>query len=374
MIRSDEHWLELADSFSAAALGSTGWDTPLSGFAAACGAHAGQLVGFGADTAIPFNLITGIDPGMGHEFIEVNGGDPNVNPRVRAGLASPVLKVLADADYVIGDEMSRSTPYTDLCRKYDIPFICQTNLVKEDQLLIGLAVLRTARQGHITAEDRAAFASMTAHVRSAARTQIALESRGAELLAGTLEALSFAAFVCDRLGRIRAMTPMAERLASAGNGIQVRQGHFHAALPTDDLTLNKAIHMAANRTGPRTTQLLQTVVVRSKTAQISSPLVLDVISLSAQAHEFTFSACVLIIARGKKSTATRNAFILQTAYGLTAAEAEVALLLATGQTVEAIAMHRAVSDSTIRSQFKSIFSKLGVSRQIEIAVLLSELL
>ncbi len=373
MIHSDEHWLELADSFSTAALGSTSWETAISSLAAACGAQTGQLVGFGADAAIPFNWMTGNDPQLNAEFIKVNGGDPHVNPRVRAGLSSPVLKVLADADYVIGDEMTRITPYTDLCRQYDIPFICQTNLVKEDQILIGLAVLRTARQGHITGEDRDAFRSVAPHVRAAVRTQMALEGRGAELLAGALESLSFAAFVCDRRGKVRAMTPMAENLLGEGNGIQLRHGRFHAALPADDLALNKAIHNAAHRSGPRGFQLLQTVVVRGKARPVTMPLVLEVIALPAQPYEFTFAPRVLIVARGNRSTATRNAFVLQTLYGLTSAETEVALLLAEGHPVEAIALRRAVSDSTVRSQIKSIFSKIGISRQIELAVLLGEL-
>lgn len=372
MIRDDEHWLKLTDNFNAAALGSSSWETALTELAEACGARSGQLVGFGSDAAVPFNLMTEIDPQIAIDFVAMNGGDPKVNPRVRAGLAAPTLKVLADDDYIVGDEMTRPSLYVDVCRKYDIPFICQTNLIKDQQLLIGLAVLRTARQGHITGEDRDAFKAIAPHVRTAVRTQIALEGRGPELLSSAMESMSMAAFVCDRLGRVRTMTQDAERLVRDGNVLQLKLGYFRAALPADDVALSRAIYEAANGFGPQKAQLLRTVVVRRKSREFNTPLVLDVIALPAHAHEFTFAARVLIVARGNRTSAAQSALVLQTAFGLTGAEAEVALLLAAGHAVEAIARRRAVADSTVRSQVKSIFSKLGISRQMELAALLKE--
>jgi len=78
--------------------------------------------------------MTDVDPGIVPDFVAVDGGNPRLNPRVRVAITAPVLKVLADADYVIGDEITGRTPYADLCRRYDIPYIFQTNLVKEDGL------------------------------------------------------------------------------------------------------------------------------------------------------------------------------------------------------------------------------------------------
>lgn len=372
MIRSDEHWLKLADNFSNAALGASSWDLALAGLAEACGARGGQLIGFGADAAIPFNLVTGADPQMGPDLVSVNGGDPKVNPRVRAALTASELQVLVDNDYVVDDEMIRPGPYADMCRKYDFPFVCQTNLIKEDGLLIGLAVLRTSRQGHITREDRDAFKVIAPHVRAAVRTQMILEGRGAELLAGALESMSFAAFACDRHGRVRAMTPTAEKLARENSSVRLKLGYLQAASHADDLVLCEAIYEAAHRSGPKKTRLVRTVVLHRKPGNNSAPLLLDVIALPPQPLEFTSAARVLIVARGNRTDAAQNTFLLQTAFGLTGAEAEVALLLAGGHSIETISLRRAVSDSTIRSQIKSVFSKLGISRQMELAALLKE--
>jgi len=57
-------------------------------------------------------------------------------------------------------------------------------------------------------------------------------------------------------------------------------------------------------------------------------------------------------------------------YGLTPAECRVALLLGDGHAPRKIAEMVGVTDNTVRSQIKSIFSKTGVKRQGELIRLL----
>jgi len=61
---------------------------------------------------------------------------------------------------------------------------------------------------------------------------------------------------------------------------------------------------------------------------------------------------------------------LNTHYGLTPAESRVASLLADGHAPRTIAAMIGVSDNTVRSQIKTIFSKTGVCRQAELVRLL----
>jgi DNA-binding CsgD family transcriptional regulator len=68
-----------------------------------------------------------------------------------------------------------------------------------------------------------------------------------------------------------------------------------------------------------------------------------------------------------------DANILQEIFGLTKAEARLALRLACGETLEDIAEEHDVSISTARVQLKSIFAKTGTSRQAELVGLLTRL-
>ncbi len=64
---------------------------------------------------------------------------------------------------------------------------------------------------------------------------------------------------------------------------------------------------------------------------------------------------------------------LQTLFGLTQAEATVAIALTEDQTIAEIAAGRGVSDETVRSQIKAIFRKVGVSRRAGLIHIVSQL-
>jgi DNA-binding CsgD family transcriptional regulator len=61
---------------------------------------------------------------------------------------------------------------------------------------------------------------------------------------------------------------------------------------------------------------------------------------------------------------------LSSRFLLTPAEAQIALGIADGETLAAIAEARGVSVSTARTQLKSVFAKTGTHRQAELVALL----
>jgi DNA-binding CsgD family transcriptional regulator len=64
---------------------------------------------------------------------------------------------------------------------------------------------------------------------------------------------------------------------------------------------------------------------------------------------------------------------LERLYGLTPAECRVAAGIAGGQTLEALAATLGVSENTVKSQLQSVYDKLGVHRQAQLAKLLLSL-
>ena len=372
MIQNDEHWLALTDAFHGAAFGQHGWYGALEGLAEATGSQIGELITVGANAAVPINIMTNMDPDFNRAFIEAGGGDPAINPRVNAGMNAPILKVLAESDFISPSDYKRHPHYQEFARPWDIPYICLSTLERNSDLLIGLAVVRTHQQGHITDKQREIFAMLAPHVRAAVRTQLALEGEGAALLTGAMDALSIPAFVCDRCGRVRSLTPAAEQLLSLDRGLQLRLGQLHAANPVDEKSLKDAIDTAVRGPLIGGSSVLQTVVIRHCALNTPS-MVLDVITLPARQFEFSFAPRVLVLARGERGPEGRRAAILRTAYALTSAETEVAIHVSNGKPLEAIAAIRGVSVETVRSQIKSILAKLGVKRQIELVATVSQL-
>ncbi|MBW3566851.1 MAG: helix-turn-helix transcriptional regulator [Proteobacteria bacterium] len=372
MLRDDEHWLALTDAFYSAALAQQGWYEALHDLAEATGSANGELIGLGANAAVPFNIFTNIDPDFEKAFVEVGGGNPLLNPRVNAGMNAPVLKVLAESDFITPEEHKRHPHYREFASKWNVPYICLTPLERNNGMLIGLAVARTAGQGHITEPQREIFASFAPHVRAAVRMQIALEGEGAALLVGAMDSLSMPAFIHDRLGKVRALTPAAEQLLSAGRGLTMRAERLVATHPANDRALNDALNIALRGRAIGGPPGLQTVLIRQEVLGEPS-LVLDIITLPSRAFELGFAPRVMVLARGERGNEERRAAILKTAYALTPAETEIALHVANGLAPDVIAAMRGASVATVRFQIKSIMVKIGVRRQVELASLVGRL-
>ena len=355
---TEETTTAVIQAFQTAAVGTGSWTDALAALAALTGSRSGQLIGLGDESAVPFNWVTETSPEHVEEFVQVDGGNPRVNPRVRAGSRSAPLQVLAEADFTDPNERLRPD-YADFVRRQDIPWICLASLVREPELLIGLAVLRTERQGHIDDARKRLFGLVAPHAEQAVRTQMALQGQGADLVAGAMEALSMAVFVCDAQGRVRAMSPQAEAVLSSGGHLRLRNGQLAAITDADTRMLRLALRSAAFarlQTGPPTVMVLND-------ATGVAPLLVEVATLPGDHNAFGLGVAALLIVRNPRNAEGRAARMARALYGLTQAETAVVADLVNGLDPQTIARRSGVSVGTVRTHIRHIFEKAGVRTQ-----------
>jgi len=369
MLCSDERWLSVTDAFYSAAIDGKGWNTALEGLAAASGSRAGELIGLGSAHTVPFNWVTDLGPDWVEAFLAIGGGDPRINPYVRVGSQARELEVLSSGQFISAEERRNGFFMNEHAVPWGLEYCCLTPLVKQAGMLVGLAVLRSGRQGEISEHQRAVFASIAPHVRAAVRMQMALEHQGAAIMANALESLSLAVFICDQLGTVRSMTPAAEKIVSQGTGLRLRQARLHANDPAETRALTDAIAVAAAGMRRPGNPLFGTVPLRSG----PSPLVLEVVPVPPRECNFGFEPRVLVVVRGTQPDTTRLRGLLQLLHGLTDAESDVAVHLTNGLAPEAVAAARHTSVGTVRAQIRSLYAKLGVSRQSELVSRLNQL-
>ena len=366
---SEQVWRSLVDGFAEAPLDGARWLPALHALASATGSSHGQLIGIGARNATRFNLVTDAPAGAFEAYEAIGGADPRVNARVAAAMRARTLETVHEAHYDAVRPALVSTIYDDFNRKYDQPFGCQVTLINGSGLLIGLSILRSLRDGRTSEGQRALFASIAPHVRAAAKMQMAIEHQGASLLAGTLEAMSAAAFLLDRDGRVTALTPAAETLAAAGLCLRVTAGFLRGASDPDDRKLLQAIALAAQPVAPGAPPAQSSLIMRASRGA-GAPLGVDIMPLARADQTFGMGAQVLVAARTRPPIATA---VMVAAFGLTRAEAEIARDLSCGHSREAIAESRRVSVGTVRIQIKTIFQKLDVRREAELVARLNAL-
>ena len=357
---STETVSRVAEKFQLAGLGGMAWDEAVGDLAALAGASAGELIGLGADAAVPFNLITGHDADVSERFIAAGGGDPNINSRVRIGGRARELEVLDETAFTTAEDMARHEPYADWIHRYDFASICLTPLVRDEGLLVGLAVIRTAKQGLISPDEKRAFAEVAAHARGAVRTQLLLQRRSLEFASGLLDAIGACVFLCDPMARVLAMSESAERLLADGRHLKLVHGQLAAAVDSAQPGLQSMIGEAANPASPPRTGPIPLPAGDGGALLVEAAPV-------PRSHPIGLGVAALVIVHQPGENRRRVAEAATALFGLTPAEASVAAQLALGRSVAGIAGAGGVSVQTVRSHLKRIFDKADVRSQSELA-------
>lgn len=360
--------LDLTDRFMAAALDQDRWMDALEALADYTGSSHAQLIGLGDAATVPFNLVTNLDEAPLRKFVEIDGGNPEINYRVSASLLDAQLTLRSEADYRAVQPGLRSDTYVDYAQEHDISNGCQTKLIENPQGMVGFALLRSRKDGATDARVRQVFTEIAPHVRSAVRTQLALEQAGPGLLAGALGQAGVAVFVVGGDGAVLAMTDLAEATVSQGR-LHVTRGRLNAIDAGDTVRLHQtfARHCLGQPALP-----LETVLLPGPGR--SRPVLLDVVRAPRVADGFGFIPHVLVILRGGGRWHGSAVTVLTALYRLSPGEADVALRLAEGHTRQAIAEARQSSLATVRAQLKAIFLKVGVEREAELIVRLRTML
>ena len=201
--------------------------------------------------------------------------------------------------------------------------------------------------------------------------QLALEKQGAVLIGAALGALGIAAFICDALALVCGLTRVAEAALASGR-IRLVNGRLSAPRHYDSADMDAAIAAAISRDLSATAPLVRTIVNRDP-RQPATVQVVDVIALPRHPLLSIFEPRAVVVLRGGEPNRAELEPILVRAFGLTPAEAQVAARLANGDPRETIAAQRGASLQTVRSQIKSIFAKLNVTRERELVSMLARI-
>jgi DNA-binding CsgD family transcriptional regulator len=162
------------------------------------------------------------------------------------------------------------------------------------------------------------------------------------------------------------MNQAASAFISERDGLLTTRSELRAERLAESSLLEKAIRQAASTSSRKGLPAGGTVLV-SRRARPPLQILVSPISNSAVTSE-SVAAIAFITDPSQRQRPTDD--VLRARFGLTTAECRVALLLSDGHAPRQIANMIGVTENTVRSQIKSIFSKTGVNRQGELILLL----
>lgn len=182
----------------------------------------------------------------------------------------------------------------------------------------------------------------------------------AQTLQAILDQMPQGTILCDCTSRLIYANSVALSFLTAADGIQLHGGMVIAAIG-DRKALRAAVAQACHMTAPRA----ETLFIRRAAGP---PLLVSAAPIQGEGTRWALLLVHAVSDLGEKATSR-----LQHLFRLSPAEADIAVKLANGFNLSEIANERHVSMGTIRTQLKSLASKLGCRRQAEIAVLVGTL-
>jgi DNA-binding CsgD family transcriptional regulator len=362
---------ELAGAMSAAfdaALEPAGWQDAMGKFAVAFGA---QGASFNFVKAGPERLALPATPAyrdMLHEFYR----DGWAAQDLRTKRGWPLFKsgqVVIHEDNVTTEKERRSQPiYTDLFARHDLGMWAGAAFTVDGEPWAH-SVARSTRRGRF--ED-ASLARLALAQPVFPKLILLAQRLGQTSERPALQALEFAskpAVLLDWRCRVADMNAPARKLL--GDGLRIRDGRF----VTDDRIANERLDQLrsdlargnlekiAIDTGP--------IVLPRRQGR---PLLIYATPIRRDASTLMgFSGCLLLIS-DLDAAPKPKMDTLRAAFGLTKREAEVAQLLATGDSLQEIADKLEASILTVRAHLRTVMTKTGCHRQGELVSLLSRML
>lgn len=366
---TDDQVNELLDGIYAAAVEPSNWSATLERFADSIGGSGVWLSRLNVADGTGSGLITRIDPAMPQIYLDhfaarnpfANARDPNrylrdYQPDVR----------LQD-HWLPREELLKTEFYNDFLRPQDIHSTLLVQLTVAGRETIVININRTHAAGGFR-DDHIAFARrLRPHFARAfdlSNRFAGIDAREAEMHR-LLDTVSDAVFVVAAGGRINYANAAAEQLDSRGLGLRVARGRLDANDAIVAQRLDQLICAATAPAGcPRTGGTLP--LGRTGASLTVSPIgagISDVFAGGPRA----------IIVLSTPTAACHPIDGLKALYGLTNAEARVAMAIAGGSSPREIAETLGLSFHTVRNQLQRIYGKTETGRQSELVLLLARL-
>ena len=191
------------------------------------------------------------------------------------------------------------------------------------------------------------------------RTLVSVDALGLTLTEA-LEHAGAGIFLLDASGHIVECNDRARELLADDGGLADRDGQLGASSLSAQRALHSAVREAASGKAPTASS------VRVPTAEHGRWLLADVSPVPQPVEALAAPVAALVVIRDPWAEKAVDPEIVQQILGVTAAEAEVAALVAEGRTVREIAALRHRSEASVRWHLKQLYGRTGLRGQTDL--------
>ena len=229
--------------------------------------------------------------------------------------------------------------------------------------MIFLTLERLIGRGPVEASIIQQLDALRPHLARSALLSARLQLERARIASETLAIIGLPALVLDEKGKVLAANPLIEALT----------GYVHWRAQ-DRVSLKDRGADNLLRDAIAAIDVVGGAGVRSfpvRDAANDAMMVAHVVPIRLSARDIFVRCAAVLVLTPVTLPQAPPVELVQSLFDLTPAEARVARSLASGETVEAIASTRGVSQNTIRMQVRGVLEKTGCNRQVDIVALLT---
>lgn len=285
----------------------------------------------------------------------------------------PILEVLPAGRWLWISEclpetvLRRDEWYNDYLLRAGIDEAVGVRLFESASHVVVFGVSHGNDRAPFTAAGTAALQELLEPLAKAARLHTELGSLGWEpaIALRALDQLAAAVIVADSDGRVIQANRAAERVLQRGDGLTVRDGKLGALHVFDSERFDASIAAAAaeQKTGAAIGRM------RIRRHDGHPPYMLTVAPLGADLALYGRSLALIVFGDPDEKTPSERE--LAEFFRLSPAESRLAVALLAGKKLVEIAGDFGVQITTLRTQLSSILRKTGVTRQVDLIRLLS---
>ena len=340
-----------------AALAPEQWPKMLAAAAETLAAGIGTMTRRVIVTGDGTPLGGGVDPPGAAEFFGYHAPRSPLFRRV-ASLTPGVIAT--DRDLLPKAEFRRTEIYNDYFLRHRVNALIATPLWRDDCEIVCVHFARAPSAPEFGIEDKALLGRLAPHLQRAfmlARQLSLLEAKsecGLELF----ERMRQAVLIVDREARVLYANGSAETLLRRGDGLVAGPGGVRGNRPIGTRRLREALARAASGVDGGAV-VLERVAGRPLYA-LATPI------RDGDRWFAPRGPRVLLTLSDPEQPAALSARTLSELFGLTPAEAKVALLLHQGRNLNSVAAALGVTRNTARTHLQQVLAKTGCHRQAEL--------
>ncbi|HQR04394.1 MAG: helix-turn-helix transcriptional regulator [Proteobacteria bacterium] len=277
----------------------------------------------------------------------------------------PDGQVVTPEELIGHDAWRQSTFFSEFLRPLGVSYMLGVELRTEDGVRCRLQISRQEGERPFSAADKSWVRRLLPHLRRAIRLHGRIGHLEAEsqLYAGTVARMSIGMILLDEKGGILQMNPQARAILDQADGLQLNSGVLQAAYPTEDRELHRLVRQVLGgcrkESGP---SLVEGLALTRPSGRGK----LGVLVRSAPEADWAQAPRRpggVIFLRDPVMPPQASRDLVMRIFGLTPAEAVLALHLVDSLTLDEAAILMGIRRNTARAHLRAIFSKTGVSRQ-----------